>query len=50
MLQIVNLPDKKQLRCNQPASLKIAWMRTGRPFFVNVLGIRLSRVPITLNA
>ena len=48
--KIMRLPDKNQLRCNQPALLKIARMRTGRHFFVNSLGIRLSQAYIRLNA
>ena len=46
----MRLPDKNQLRCNQPALLKIARMRTGRHFFVNSLLIRLSQAYIRLNA
>jgi len=46
----MRLPDKNQLRCNQPALLKIARMRTGRHFFVKSLGIRLSQAHIRLNA
>ena len=46
----MHLPDKNQLRCNQPALLKIARMRTGRYFFVNSLLIRPSQAYLPLNA